>query len=542
MGETIADTNFAHFLTCPHLRVIMLRKCTSSCQLARKQYNGVVSVKVTSERLPRSIMKLTIELDDATVEKELDRAARGLSQKVRVPGFRPGKAPRAILERFYGRQALVEEASEGMINAGFRTALEQEGLEPVGQASLGDVQFFTTPYTFVVNVPVEPITRIPDYTDYRDPLEVPPVTDEVLQRALDDIREKHVVLREPEEARPAQQGDLVTAEVDVLRDGVSINGRVDGQPAPSTDLVLEPGRLIPGLMEGVIGLSVGDQKSIVATMPEDYSDEDMRGVEVVFEVNVTRIQERILPEWDELPTLENAEGSLADLKQRTSDELATNARSNAENRVVNGFIEMLVAGAEFDYPEVMIAQEADRILQGQESEYIRYGTTAEAVYKQMGRKREDLVAQLLPQGEVQLKRNLAVKEFVIAEGIVINDADIDAEIDTMLMSYAQDEEQRESMKALLREQLVSSVANSALDKKIRARIIELAGQAGSEAKPKKASKKAADEGDAEAKPKKASKKAADEGDAEAKPKKASKKAADEGDAEAKPKKSSKKAE
>jgi len=114
-------------------------------------------------------------------------------------------------------------------------------------------------------------------------------------------------------------------------------------------------------MEGVIGLAVGDQKSIVTTMPDDYSDVDMRGAEVVFEVNVTRIQERILPDWDELPTLENAEGNLADLKQRTSDELAKNARTNAENRIVNAFIDMLVAGTEYDYPEVMIEQEADRV-------------------------------------------------------------------------------------------------------------------------------------------------------------------------------------
>ena len=491
----------------------------------------MVSVKVTSERLPRSMMKLTIELDDATVEKELDRAARSLSQKVRVPGFRPGKAPRAILERFYGRQALVEEASEGMINAGFRGALEQEQIEPVGQANLGDVQFFAVPYTFVVHVPVEPITKIPEYGDYRDPLDVPPVTDEVLQRALDDMRERHVVLREPDEARPAQQGDLVTAEVDVLRDGVSINGRVEGQPAPSTDLILEPGRLIPGLMEGVIGLVVGDQKSIVTTMPDDYSDVDMRGAEVVFEVNVTRIQERILPDWDELPTLENAEGNLADLKQRTSDELAKNARSNAENRVVNGFIDMLVAGTEYDYPEVMIEQEADRVLRTQESEYVRYGTTAEAVYKQMGRKREDLVRQLLPQGETQLKRNLAVKEFVVAEGIVIDDADIDAEIDGMIATYGDD--QRDAMKALLRNELLTSVANSALDKKIRARIIELANQAGGDAPKAKKSSKKADDGD---EPKAKKSKKADDGD-EPKAKKSSKKA-DDGD-EPKAKKSKK---
>lgn len=469
-------------------------------------------MKVTSERLPRSIMQLTIELEETMVEKELDRAARSLSQKVRVPGFRPGKAPRAILERFYGRPALVEEATDGIINAGFRKALEQEGIEPIAQASVVDVQFATTPYTVVVHVPVEPITKIPDYSGIKVPFDVPAVTDEVLQRALDDLREKHVVLREPEEPRAAQQGDLVTAEVDVRKDDVSINGRVDGQPAPSTDLILESGRLIPGLMEGVIGMNIGDQKNIDATMPDDYSDEDLRGAAVVFDVTVRRIQGRILPEWDELPTLEESEGSLADLKHKTSDDLAKNARQNAENRVVNEFIDALVAGAEFDYSDIMIEQEADRLLQSQEAEYVRYGTTAEAVYKQMGRNRSEFVKQMLPQGEERLKRNLVMREFITAEGITIGDDDIDAEIAEMVSVYPA--EQHDMMKSILRGQLLTTVANGALDKKVRARIIEVAGVAGGAAEtPKKKSAKkvaAADEAApaAEAPKKKSTKKAA----------------------------------
>jgi trigger factor len=469
------------------------------------------SVKVTSERLPRSIMQLTIELEETTVEKELDRAARSLSQKVRVPGFRPGKAPRAILERFYGRPALVEEATDGIINAGFRKALEQEGIEPIAQASVVDAQFVTAPYTFVVHVPVEPVTKIPDYSGIKVPFNVPAVTDEVLQRALDDLREKHVVLREPEEPRAAKQGDMVTAEVDVRKGDVSINGRVDGQPAPSTDLILEPGRLIPGLMESVIGMNIGEQKNIDATMPDDYSDEDLRGAAVVFDVTVRRIQDRILPEWDELPTLEESEGSLADLKHKTSDDLAKNARQNAENRVVNEFIDALVAGAEFDYSDIMIEQEADRLLQSQESEYVRYGTTAEAVYKQMGRSRDEFVKQMLPQGEERLKRNLVMREFITAEGIMIGDEDIDAEIEEMVGVYPA--EQHDMMKSILRGQLLTTVANGALDKKVRARIIEVAGVSGdvAEAPKKKSTKKAAaDEAasDAEAPKKKSTKKAA----------------------------------
>jgi len=455
-------------------------------------------VKVTSERLPRSLMKLTVEMDEATVEKELDRAARSLSQKVRVPGFRPGKVPRPILERFYGRPALVEEASEAIINVGFRQALEQEGIEQVGQASLEDVQFFTAPYTFVVKVPVEPVTRIADYSGFRQALEIPAISDVVLQRALDEARERHVVLREPEEVRAASQGDLVTAEVDALRDGVSINGREPGQAAPSTDLILEPGRLVEGLMEGIIGMEIGENRQISAFLPDDYATEAMRGAPVVFDVTLRRIQERILPDWEELPTLENFAGNLAEFKVHTSDELAKNANTNAENRLINAFIDGLVAGAVFDYPDVAIEQEADRILTSQEAEYTRYGTTAEAVYKQMGQDRAELVKRLLPEGEARLKRNLAMREFVLAEGLTVSDEEIDAEIGAMLGDY--NGEQRDAMLGLLRGQMLTSIANSVLDKKMRARIIAIATQdagavavAEAPAAPKKrASKKTAE--------------------------------------------------
>jgi trigger factor len=328
-----------------------------------------------------------------------------------------------------------------------------------------------------------------------------------LQRALDDVRERHVVLREPEAVRPAQQGDLVSAEVDALRDGISINGREPGQPAPNSDLILEPGRLVAGLMEGIVGMAIGENRQIPSMMPDDYSDEKLRGVPVVFDVTVRRIQERILPEWDEIPTLENFEGSFTDFKHKTSDDLAKNATSNAETRVVNAFIEHLVSQAVFDYGDASIEIEADRILRNQEAEYSRYGITAEAVYKQMGQNRADLVKQYLPQGEERLKGNLVMREFVIAEGLTVSDEDIDAEIDTMAGDYTG--EQAETMRALLRNEMVTSVANAVLDKKMRARIIEIATQDGGAAPKKKSSKKAEAEAPAADAPKKKSSKKAE---------------------------------
>ncbi|MFN5676195.1 MAG: trigger factor, partial [Roseiflexaceae bacterium] len=210
------------------------------------------------------------------------------------------------------------------------------------------------------------------------------------------------------------------------------------------------------------------------------------------------------PEWDEIPTLENFSGSLTEFKHKTSDDLAKNARNNAETRLVNAFIDYLVAQAVFDYGDASIQIEADRILRNQEAEYARYGVTAEAVYKQMGQDRNVLLNQLLPQGEERLKGNLVMREFILAEGIAVSDEEIDAEIDTMVGTYG--DEQAETMRALLRNEMVTSVANAVLDKKMRARIIEVATQDGGAPKKKSSKKADADAPAADAPKKKSSKK------------------------------------
>src|SRR3712207_9279305 len=117
---------------------------------------GVPLVKVTTEKLPKSLLALDIELDRSQVEKGLDRAARRISQRVQIPGFRKGKAPRFIVENYYGRAALLEEASDDLINTSFREALESEQIDPVGKANLENVEFSAEPYHFRVTVPVQP--------------------------------------------------------------------------------------------------------------------------------------------------------------------------------------------------------------------------------------------------------------------------------------------------------------------------------------------------------------------------------------------------
>jgi trigger factor len=429
-------------------------------------------VKVTSEKLPKSLLALDIELDRDQVEKGLDRAARRLSQKVNIPGFRKGKAPRFIVENYYGRSALIEEAYEDLVNKAFKAALDQEQIAPVGQANLETVNFNEAPFHFRVTVPVAPTTTLPDYRAIRVPYAPSELTDEMLSEALDSRRERHVVLREPEEPRPAQQGDQLTVQLESFLDGEPLEERAEGAPPPESTIVLEPGRLIPGLYEGLLGISPDEEREIVAHMPEDHANESVRDKDVTFKVKLLRLQERLLPEWDELPVLEEFEGTLDELRAKTREELAENIRLSAERETIDSYIKQIVEQTDYDIPDAMIEQEADQLLHQRGHEFERYGINLEQMLQYRGQTHDEAVEELKPQAEEQLKSTLALREIVRAEGLDADEAEIDAEITRLLESY--EEDQRERAQVLLSTQMRPTVAGSVIDKKLRDRLFAIA--------------------------------------------------------------------
>jgi trigger factor len=444
-------------------------------------------VKVTTERLPKSILALDIELDRDQVEKGLDRAARKLSQKVNVPGFRKGKAPRFILENYFGRQALVEEATDDLINKAFKAVVEQEKIEPYGPASLDGLPAFdAAPYHFRVLVPVAPTTTLPDYRAIQAPLEEVEVTDEMLDRAMEALRERHVVLREPEEPRPAQQGDQLSVQLESFLDGEALDDRDESGQVRVSTLVLEPDRLIPGLYEGLLGVEPDQTRELTIQMPEDHANEQVRGKEVDFQIALKSIQERLLPEWDELPTLEEFEGTLDELRTKTRAELEERARDTAERTMLDAYISQLVAQTEYDIPDAMIAREADEMLHQQGHEFERYGISLEQMLQYRGQTHDQAVEELIPRAEERLRTTLALREVVRSEGLAVDTTEVDTEVERMLETY--EEEQRGRARDLLSNQLRPTVASSVLDKKLRERLVAIAtgnapaleAQAGSE--------------------------------------------------------------
>jgi trigger factor len=445
-------------------------------------------VKITTEKLPKSLMSLQIELDKERLEKGLDQAARRLSQKYPIHGFRPGKAPRFMIERTFGREALIEEASEDLINKAFRDALKQEQIEPVGQAALQGVSS-SDPFIFTVYVPVQPTVEVGDYRAIRLPLEREDVTDEQLERAMDVIRERHVVLKELDEPRPAQEGDQLRVRLETIVDGEPLEERDENDQPREQTLDLVQGRLVDELYEGLLGANVGETTEITAAMPEDHGNEEVRGKTVTFKVEILGVQERMLPEWEDLPALEEFEGSIDELRAKTRTELETSAQNVAERKVIDSFIEQLVAQTSYDIPDVMIQDLAQEMLQDQGRQFSRYGITLEQMLQYRGQTHEQAVEALLPDAERQTKVTLALREIVRSEGLNISQDELSGEVGRLLEEY--DEEQRPSVAQLLSTQLLSSVANSVLDRKLRERLLAIA--AGTAPEPGTATEAATEE-------------------------------------------------
>jgi trigger factor len=207
-------------------------------------------------------------------------------------------------------------------------------------------------------------------------------------------------------------------------------------------------------------------------MPEDHANEKVRDKDVTFKVKLLRIQERLLPEWDELPVLEEFEGTLDELRAKTRDELAENLRSSSERETIEAYIKQLVEQTSYDIPDALIEQEADDLLHQRGHEFERYGINLEQMLQYRGQTHDEAVEELKPQAEERLKSTLALREIVRAEGLTADEAEIDAEITRLLDSY--EEDQRERAHALLSTQMRPTVAGTVIDKKLRERLFEIA--------------------------------------------------------------------
>lgn len=377
---------------------------------------------VAVEKLPGSQASVRVEVPVQTVDAAVDHALSHLARRVRLPGFRPGKAPAAMVERAVGWPTVVRETLDEFVPTWYSAALAQGRLDAVGdpELTLGDLER-GAPFTFTATVTVSPEVDLGDYLAIRVDEPEPEVTDEQVDEAIEDVRRRHSELVEVE--RPAEHGDVLRATMVMKRTGEVLGGAEEER-----DVEVDRERLLPGLADGVIGLSAGATHTVPLTLPDDYPQEDMRGVEVEIDITVAAVRERRLPPFDDsLAGLDGHGETLDELRDWYRTRLLERATTDAAERFEGDVLERFRDTAVVDIPEVMVDREVDRQVRDMELRLAQMGMRLDRYLELSGETIEQVRGTRRESAVQRVKLDLVLSALAEAEGLEIDEADVERE-------------------------------------------------------------------------------------------------------------------
>jgi trigger factor len=383
-------------------------------------------VKVSTERIPDSQVVLEIEVEPERLEKSMNRAYRQLAQRASVPGFRKGKTPRAMLERYLGAGAIREEALRLLIPEVCQEAIEGQQIIAVDVPSVEVVR--EEPLVIKATVPVWPEVDLGNYREVRVERQPAQVSEEQVDEKVEELRHRYATL-EPLD-RPVQMGDLVRADVKATVDGRTVYSEEDAEFRLREGVTI----LLPGVCEQLPGTEKSVERQISVPVPEDNPDRSIAGKECLCTFLVKEIKEEKLPDLNDDFAREVGEGfsSLAALRERLESDLRQSAETVAEAHYRDKVVDAVVAGATLELPSVVVEREADRLLQDQMN---ATGVQDVKSYLERLRKPEDQLRQELRlQATDRVQRSLVLSRVAELEGISVNEEDVEAEIERLAAS------------------------------------------------------------------------------------------------------------
>jgi trigger factor len=400
-------------------------------------------VKVTNEKTENRQAFLTVELEPAEVEEFLGKAYKRMVNRVNVPGFRKGKAPRDIFERFVGREGLLDEAARDMVPDAYEKALKSEGLEAVARPQIEVAT--TEPFVFKAVVPLPPVVKLGDYHQIRVAEEPVSLSEDQVNNMLESLRHQHA-LWEPVE-RAADFNDQVIFNIKSDIDGMPFINRLGMQ----YQLLNEQTFPVPGFAAQVVGMKVGDTRQFKLSLPQDYGNPELAGKEVSFEITVNEVKQEKLPELnDEFAAQVDKEfKTMANLRDKAREELKKQLEEKAKREYEQKVVDELVRISEVEYPPAMLESEIDRMV----SEHLRrFQLTDDRLadyLKAVNKTAEQLRQELTPAATKNLLEAVLVGEVAKIEKVDFSDAEVDAEVTGM--AGAMSEENREKMRQFFNE-------------------------------------------------------------------------------------------
>jgi trigger factor len=392
-------------------------------------------MNVTTTPAPNSSLLLEVELPPERLARSVEEAVRRLARRTRVAGFRPGKAPRFMLERVLGPEAILEEAVDLLLQEGYREAIRDQRIVPLTQASVDVVQAEEgKPFKFTATVQIPPEVTLGDYRGYPFAPEIEATDDAKVQTVIDELRDQNASLR-PVDDRPAQKADYAVIGFSGTSGGVPFAGG----SAERMPLIIGEERLIPGFEDNIIGLSVGDSTEFDIVFPEDYGEASLAGQVAHFAADLKELREKVLPaEDDDFARSMGAFEDLAALRVEVRQRLGRNALDRARHGFADRIIEYAVANATLELPDILVEQEVEVMHDEFRATLARQGIGEPAYLKATGKTSADLHTEFRPRAEGRVKTLLVLSKIAEVEGTDVSDADVDAEIAQARLRYADD--------------------------------------------------------------------------------------------------------
>ena len=386
---------------------------------------------VKSEVIEKNRYELQFSIDKETFDKETVAVYRKQVKNINVPGFRKGKAPKAIIEKMYGSGIFYEDAINNLLPDAFEAAIKEAAIEAVGQPEFDIVSLDDAGLVMSAKVYVKPEITVKQYTGLEIEKELQPVTDEEVNIEIDMVRERHS--REIEVTdRAAEDGDTVNINYAGYCDDVAF----DGGTAENQNLKLGSGQFIPGFEDQIVGKNIGDEFDVNVTFPEEYHAEELAGKAAVFKVKLNSITKVELPALDDDFAKDVSEfDTLDEYKADVKAKIEKRHETTAENKVEEDLMNKLIENLEDEIPEVMFEAEVENCVRDYDNSLRMRGLDLKTYFKYTGMDLDGLRTQMRPQAERQVKGRLILEKVAELENITPSEEEINGEYERMANAY-----------------------------------------------------------------------------------------------------------
>ena len=389
-------------------------------------------MSVQVEKLEKSMAKLTITVEAAKFDAAVDSAYQKNKGKIALPGFRKGKAPRAMIEKMYGTGVFFEDAANELIPEAYETAAKESELEIVAQPEIEVTQMDKgTDFIFTATVAIKPEVTLGDYKGIEVEKKEAEVSEEEITAEIDKAREANSRLITIED-RATEDGDTVIIDFDGYVDGKQFEGGY----AEDYTLVLGSHSFIDNFEDQLVGKNLGEDVEVNVTFPEEYHVDELKGKPALFKVKIKEIQKKELPELDDDFAQDVSDfDTLDEYKADVEKKILENKENQIKREQEDQIIEKIIENAQMEIPQQMIAAQTRQMTQEFAQRLQSQGLSLEQYMQFTGLTPQKMMEDLEPQALKRIQSRLVLEAVVAAENIEASDEEIDKELENMASMY-----------------------------------------------------------------------------------------------------------